>query len=92
MIDSVNSLTDSPQDATDKPTKSDAPLEQIAQILSSHLEGLQWIDGAVREVDAKVSDVEKRLREASVGSAGANGSTANLSSSTRSRGYGLMSR
>ena len=35
---------------------------QITQILSSHLGSLQWIDGAVREVEAKVVDVERRVR------------------------------
>lgn len=96
MIDSVNALTDSSQDSPDMSSKkSDAPLDQIAQILSSHLEGLQWIDGAVKEVDSKVTDVEKRLKEASAGSgtAGVNGtSPTGFGSSTRSRGYGLMSR
>lgn len=94
MIDSVNTLTDTSPDSVDKASKGDAPLEQIAQILSSHLEGLQWIDGAVREVDAKVTDVEKRLREASVGSPGGglNGSTTGFGNSTRARGYGLTSR
>ena len=93
MIDSVNTLTETP-DGVDKSSKGGAPLEQIAQILSSHLEGLQWIDGAVREVDAKVTDVEKRIREASVSGSGTglNGSTTGFGSSTRARGYGLMSR
>ena len=94
MIDSVNTLTDS-NDAAKQLSKGDAPLEQIAQILSSHLEGLQWIDGAVREVDTKVTGVEKRLKEASIGNSGvgANGSsTTGYGSSTRSRGYGFMSR
>lgn len=59
MIDSVNalSLASKPADAVDD------PMSQIAQILSSHLESLQWIDTAVREVESKTTDVEKRLKE-----------------------------
>ncbi|KAI5119909.1 hypothetical protein M0805_003713 [Coniferiporia weirii] len=84
MIDSVNALSTSPEDVLTHEgdsgkAKGDAPLEQIAQILSSHLESLQWIDGAVREVDSKVTDVEQRVREASSGSR----------SGGRSRGFGL---
>ena len=43
---------------------SDDPLTQIAQVLANHLESLQWIDGAVREVESKVVDVERRVRSA----------------------------
>lgn len=59
MIDSVNalSLASKPADALDD------PMSQIAQILSSHLESLQWIDTAVREVESKTTDVEKRIKE-----------------------------
>ena len=91
MIESVNGLS-APAAETNT---NDDPVGQIAQILSSHLESLQWIDGAVREVDTKVMDVEKRLKEASIGNSGvgANGSsTTGYGSSTRSRGYGFMSR
>ena len=52
---------------------------QIAQILSSHLESLQWIDGAVRELDSKVSDVEQRVRSSTDGGYGLG----------KSRSYGL---
>jgi len=59
MIDSVNGLS-----LASKPTDSvDEPMSQIAQILSSHLESLQWIDTAVREVENKTTDVEKRIKE-----------------------------
>ncbi|KAH8118606.1 Nsp1-like C-terminal region-domain-containing protein [Phellopilus nigrolimitatus] len=100
MIDSVNELSESPEDAVGSDgdsgkSKSDAPLEQIAQILSSHLESLQWIDGAVREVDSKVVDVERRVREASASSR-TNGSVGSLAGSVggvngtpRPRGFGL---
>lgn len=73
LIDSVNTL--GLQDSG-KPQNED-PMAQIAQILSSHLESLQWIDGAVKEVDSKVTDVEKRIN--------ASGSTGNA----RSRGFGI---
>ena len=35
---------------------------QITQILSSHLGSLQWIDGAVRELDVNVKDVKRRVQ------------------------------
>jgi len=59
MIDSVNALS-----LASKPANEvDDPMTQIAQILSSHLESLQWIDTAVREVESKTTDVEKRIKE-----------------------------
>ncbi|KAK2466328.1 hypothetical protein APHAL10511_001970 [Amanita phalloides] len=61
MIDSVNALS-LPGDAT----STDDPMSQIAQILSNHLESLQWIDGAVREVDSKVVEVEKRIKDSGI--------------------------
>lgn len=90
MIDSVNTLSEGSTEGSDSSAK-DAPLEVIAQILSSHLESLQWIDTAVREVDTKVTDVEKRIREASAGNNAANSvsGTVNSSHTQRSRGFGL---
>jgi len=80
MIDSVNALSVNP--AADASNSSgDDPMAQIAQILSSHLESLQWIDGAVREVEAKVTDVEKRVKDSGVTNSGGSGS--------KSRGFGL---
>ncbi|KAF8914054.1 Nsp1-like C-terminal region-domain-containing protein [Gymnopilus junonius] len=59
MIDSVNALS-----IVSKPAESaEDPLSQISQILSSHLESLQWIDGAVREVESKTNEVEKRIKD-----------------------------
>ncbi|KAG0708820.1 Nsp1-like C-terminal region-domain-containing protein [Suillus ampliporus] len=55
----------------------------ISQILSSHLDSLQWIDGAVREVEGKVNEVERRVREAG----GVN--TVLGSGPTKTRGFGL---
>lgn len=72
MIESVNALSPASSanlsastvgDAALQ-TKDDDPLTQIAQVLANHLESLQWIDGAVREVEAKVVDVERRVRGA----------------------------
>lgn len=89
MIDSVNTLSETNVE-TDNASKGEAPLEQIAQILSSHLESLQWIDTAVHEVENKVTDVEKRIREASAGNSAANSvSGANGTSIPRPRGFGL---
>ncbi|KAF8639743.1 hypothetical protein AX17_001005 [Amanita inopinata Kibby_2008] len=76
MIDSVNTLS-LPGDST----SADDPISQIAQILSSHLESLQWIDGAVRDVEGKVSEVEKRVKESGV--------LMSTGLTSKSRGYGL---
>ena len=65
MIEAVNGLSTSDADAA-----AENPMNAIQQILSSHLESLQWIDGAVRELDAKVGDVEQRVRAASDGGYG----------------------
>lgn len=83
MIDSVNYISEPGNEAT----KKDAPLDQIASILSSHLESLQWIDGAVREVDSKVTDVEKRIRDASGNSNSASVSGLSNSQAYRPRGF-----
>ncbi|KDR83589.1 hypothetical protein GALMADRAFT_235853 [Galerina marginata CBS 339.88] len=59
MIDSVNALS-----IASKPADSaDDPMSQISQILSSHLESLQWIDSAVRDVENKTQEVEKHIKE-----------------------------
>ncbi|KAF8623435.1 hypothetical protein AX15_006377 [Amanita polypyramis BW_CC] len=76
MIDSVNTLS-LPGDAT----SADDPMSQISQILSNHLESLQWIDGAVREVENKVGEVEKRVKDSGISM------TSNLTS--KSRGFGV---
>ncbi|PBL02820.1 hypothetical protein ARMGADRAFT_1058115 [Armillaria gallica] len=77
IIESVNSLS-LPSDSS-----SQDPMAQIAQILSSHLESLQWIDGAVKEVDTKVTEVEKKVRESG------HGSSLHSSTNHKSRGFGL---
>ncbi|KAL5487791.1 NSP1 [Sanghuangporus weigelae] len=95
MIESVNSLSESEDIGSDvSRSKGDAPLEQIAQILSSHLESLQWIDSAVKEVESKVTDVERLVRDASVnGSRTGGGGSGSFKESVNglrgSRGFGL---
>lgn len=80
MIDSVNGLSlPSSGDAS----KDEDPLAQISQILSSHLESLQWIDGAVNEVNGKITDVERRVRDSGEDYG------LNNSGTTRSRGFGM---
>ena len=79
MIESVNELSLAAEEKA-----SDDPMGQIAEILSSHLESLQWIDGAVREVETKVGDVEKRIRTSEGASASLGGA--------KSRGLGLVGR
>lgn len=81
MIESVNALSTPLTDNTKKGLGED-PMNQIAQILSSHLESLQWIDGAVREVEGKVVDIEKRVR-------GAGEAVGGQANNSKSRGFGL---
>lgn len=83
MIDSVNALSLMPP-SNGSSHGSEDPMVQISQILSSHLESLQWIDGAVREVDGKVNEVEKRVRDV-----GVNGHTLSSSTAHKQRGLGL---
>ncbi|KAG9126489.1 FG-nucleoporin nsp1 [Ceratobasidium sp. 392] len=54
MIDSVNDLSTGTSSAQSK----DDPVAQISAILNAHLESLQWIDGAVRDAEERVKDVE----------------------------------
>lgn len=82
MIDSVNAVT--PSTSSDgKSNSTEDPMTQIVQILSSHLESLQWIDGAVHDIEGKVGDVEKRVRDTSGQFNGAAGGM------TKQRGFGL---
>ncbi|KIY73730.1 hypothetical protein CYLTODRAFT_406455 [Cylindrobasidium torrendii FP15055 ss-10] len=74
MITSVNDLS-----LPAEGSSSQAPMSQIAGILSSHLESLQWITGAVKEVESKVTDVEKKVKDAGHGQ----------SLNSGPRGYGL---
>ena len=79
MIDSVNALSLTPNGSQG----NDDPMMQISHILSSHLDSLQWIDGAVREVEGKVNEVERRVREAG------GVSTVIGSGATKTRSFGL---
>ena len=89
MIEAVNALSDPAGDVTNSAEKNETPLDQIAQILSSHLDSLQWIDTAVREVETKVTDVEKRIREVSTGSNGAASSVSGSNGISRPRGFAI---
>jgi nuclear pore complex protein Nup62 len=77
MIESVNALTQ----PSETLSGSDQPMSQIAQILSSHLESLQWIDGAVRDVEGQMAAVEKGMKE--------NGIGANFGNSQKRGGFSL---
>jgi len=82
MIESVNALSLTSASGTTDGSSGEDPMSQIAQILSTHLESLQWIDGAVREVEAKVTEVENRVKDT--------GSNTGLSGTgSKSRGFGL---
>ncbi|KAH0840061.1 hypothetical protein J3R83DRAFT_1028 [Lanmaoa asiatica] len=82
MIDSVNALSLAPS-PNGSSQGSEDPMVQISQILSSHLESLQWIDGAVREVEGNVNEVEKRVRDV-----GVNDHTLSSSTAHKQRGFG----
>lgn len=95
MIEAVNALSTGPGDQQDGTNGmpgganglNEDPMSQIAQILSSHLESLQWIDGTVRELESNVSEVENRVREAGLSMNGSG--SGGHGRSTRSVGYGL---
>ncbi|KAH9062175.1 Nsp1-like C-terminal region-domain-containing protein [Lactarius vividus] len=83
LIESVNSM--SVGQGNTKPTPAEDPMAQIAQVLSNHLESLQWIDGASRELEEKVGEVEKRIKDVN----GVPHGTPAPGGSNRSRGFGL---
>jgi len=96
MIEAVNALSISPSSQTDGASNgasgganglNEDPMSQIVQILSSHLESLQWIDGSVKELESNVTEVEKRVREAGLSVNG--GGSGGHGRSTRAIGYGL---
>lgn len=95
MIEAVNALSIGPgsqqegaNGASGGPSGlNEDPMNQIGQILSSHLESLQWIDGSVKELESSVSEVEKRVREAGLSVNG--GGSGGHGRQTRSIGYGL---
>jgi nuclear pore complex protein Nup62 len=60
-------------------------MAQIAHVLSNHLESLQWIDGASRELEEKVVEVEKRIKDVGTVSQ----VSPALGGGSRSRGFGL---
>jgi nuclear pore complex protein Nup62 len=66
LIDSVNAVSPEPSADAKLGTGEDT-ITQIAQVLSSHLESLQWIDSASRELESKVNEVEKEVRSAGIG-------------------------
>ena len=97
MIEAVNALLIVPgsQKDANNGTSGGAtglgedPVGQVAQILSSHLESLQWIYRSVRELESKVTEVERRVKEAGL-SVNGGGSGGHGRSATRSTlGYGL---
>jgi len=84
LIDSVNSMS---IQGDSKVVSADDPMAQISQVLSNHLESLQWIDGASRELEEKVIEVEKRIKD--VGSVSQATPALGGASGSRSRGFGL---
>jgi len=84
LIDSVNSMS---IQGDSKVVSADDPMAQISRVLSNHLESLQWIDGASRELEDKVVEVEKRIKD--VGSVSQATPALGGASGNRSRGFGL---
>ena len=84
LIDSVNSMS---IQGDSKVVSADDPMAQISRVLSNHLESLQWIDGASRELEEKVVEVEKRIKD--VGSVSQATPALGGASGSRSRGFGL---
>jgi nuclear pore complex protein Nup62 len=84
LIDSVNSMS---IQGDSKVVSADDPMAQISRVLSNHLESLQWIDGASRELEEKVVEVEKRIKD--VGSVSQATPALGGASGNRSRGFGL---
>lgn len=60
VIDAVNVLSTSNKLNGES---NEDPVSQICQILNSHLESLQWINDAVNEVEGKVVDIGKRVKD-----------------------------
>ena len=60
VIDAVNVLSTSNKLNGES---NEDPVSQICQILNSHLESLQWINDAVHEVEGKVVDIGKRVKD-----------------------------
>lgn len=85
MIEAVNELSSSSDGAS---ASSEDPMAQIAQVLSNHLESLQWIDGAVREVESKVTEVERRVKGAGGDDALSGGGYGGGLGASKSRGFG----
>ncbi|KAJ3728979.1 Nsp1-like C-terminal region-domain-containing protein [Lentinula guzmanii] len=75
MIEAVNGLTmpsgssnSGDPSASGNERSQEDPMAQISQILSSHLDSLQWIDTAAREIEGKITEVERRVGESGHGS------------------------
>ena len=65
MIEAVNTLSIVPGSRKDVNNRTSGggtgldedPMSRVAQVLSSRLESLQWIDGSVRESGSNVTEV-----------------------------------
>lgn len=88
MIEAVNELSNTPDSAA---SPNEDPMAQIAQVLSNHLESLQWIDGAVREVESKVNEVERRVKSAGGEDALTGSSYGSTPGVSKSRGFSSRS-
>lgn len=95
LIDSVNAVSLSAIPPSSDGTKSNEDsMAGIAQVLSNHLESLNWINTASKELEAKVGEVESRVRDAGISLNGNVGQGAALGSGAggyggRSRGFGV---
>ncbi|KAF8502489.1 Nsp1-like C-terminal region-domain-containing protein [Gautieria morchelliformis] len=67
MVESVNCLNLSPgpshsSGTADEGSQEDA-ISTIAGILNAHLSSLQWINGSLKEMEGKVNDVERNIKD-----------------------------
>ncbi|KAJ3790481.1 Nsp1-like C-terminal region-domain-containing protein [Lentinula aff. detonsa] len=100
MIEAVNGLNmpsgssnSGDPSASGNERSQEDPMGQISQILSSHLDSLQWIDAAAREIEGKITEVERRVGESGhgsgygVGSGGGSGGSGIGGLGARSRSF-----
>lgn len=96
LIESVNavSLSAIPPSSSDAAKSNEDSMAGIAQVLSNHLESLNWINTSSKELEAKVGEVESRVRDAGISVNGNVGQGTALGSGSggytgRSRGFGV---
>jgi len=92
MVESVNGLNLSPGPSQGSAAVEDASQEDaiatIAGILNAHLSSLQWIDGSLKEMDSKVKNAERKIKDTGARGAARTGGSEGIS---KGRSYELGS-